>query len=188
MKKISFLATFSIITLLTIRGVSACSCLPPSPPEEAFMESDAVFTGVVSDIDSNELGFDVTFTVSGSYGEESLTNEIIVSTAKDSAACGISFEDGEEYLVYATQDEGEYSANLCSRTTQITSANEDITALNTLVENEEIEYFTYSNLVEEDDESNTTVILGILFGILFFSGIAYFGYKTIKTKNTKGSK
>jgi hypothetical protein len=182
MKKIYFLTSFAIISFFTISGVSACSCLPPAPPAEAMKEVDAVFIGVVSDVSSSDaLNVTATFTVSGSYGDKGLPNELEIVTARDSAACGINFEDNKEYLVYATIDGEEYYSNLCSRTTEISYADEDITALNSLVENEEIEYFTYSNVVGEPSESSDSNSLIVVLGLLLVLGslgvLAYFGYK-----------
>lgn len=182
MKKIYFLASFAIISFFTVTGVSACSCLPPAPPADAIKEVDAVFVGVVSDISSSDdLNVRATFTVSGSYGDEGLSNELGIITARDSAACGVNFEDGKEYLVYATKDEGEYTTNLCSRTTEIGFANEDINALNSLVESEEIEYFTYSNIVGEGDDASDsndlTIVLGAILVLGVLGGLSYFIYK-----------
>ena len=115
----------------------ACSCMRSPSAVEAARGADAVFTAkLVSSKDvppSGQYGvatkvftFEVTRTFKGQ-----LDAKVNVSTADNSAACGRSYGDpGSEWLIYAKIDgEGQTRDNLCSRTTALDKAAEDITEL-----------------------------------------------------------
>jgi len=54
---------------------------------------------------------------------------VTVFTASQSAACGFEFQSGKKYLVYAYDSDGELTATLCSRTTLLKRAEEDLQGL-----------------------------------------------------------
>ncbi len=54
---------------------------------------------------------------------------VVVVTPASSASCGFAFVQGQEYLVYASEIEGQLQTILCSRTALITMAGEDLAAL-----------------------------------------------------------
>ncbi len=109
----------------------------PIPAPEAAAQSDAVFVGTVTQIATSSLEYrlDVSIDVVGSFkGLEGKGNQLVINTAKDSAACGVYFEIGKAYVIYAHQDEetGALGANSCSRTHVIEGAiesDEDVSAL-----------------------------------------------------------
>jgi hypothetical protein len=70
----------------------------------------------------------VTFAVAQSWkgGDRST---IVVNTPASSASCGVEFVQGQEYLVYALENEGTLQTNLCSRTAQLGAAGEDLAVL-----------------------------------------------------------
>ena len=97
---------------------------------EGLSSSHAVFTGEVIDIQPNEAtrfgGLEVTFRVQQLWKGDP-NPEIKVHTAGSSAACGYTFLEGETYLVYAVRDNADpMRVSLCSRTTPIESAKEDL--------------------------------------------------------------
>lgn len=117
------------MVLLFSAAASACSCAEPDPPDEALDDSDAVFSGEVVDIteqsrDENLVAFDVSETWDGP--EE---GTLSVSTHPDSATCGYPFEEGTAYLVYAYGSDDDLHVSLCSRTTELEDAEDDIAAL-----------------------------------------------------------
>jgi hypothetical protein len=70
----------------------------------------------------------VTFAVARNWkGSDQST--IVVNTPASSASCGVDFVQGLEYLVYASENEGILQTNLCSRTTQLGAASEDLAVL-----------------------------------------------------------
>lgn len=110
----------------------ACSCMMPGSPAEAFADTDAVFSGTVTRSIDDEEAYrtEVQFKVSTQWKgiDLSESSTVTVHTGLNSAACGVEFMKGEEYLVYAYQDEetGELGASLCSRTTALENADEDL--------------------------------------------------------------
>jgi MYXO-CTERM domain-containing protein len=99
-------------------------------PSEGLSSSHAVFVGKVIDIKPNEAtrfgGLEVTLRVQQLWKGEPKA-EIKVHTAGSSAACGYTFVKGETYLVYALRDDADpMRVSLCSRTTPIDDAKEDL--------------------------------------------------------------
>ncbi|SFB03914.1 MULTISPECIES: hypothetical protein [unclassified Bacillus (in: firmicutes)] len=61
-------------------------------------------------------------------------SQVIVVTGQGGGDCGIDFVEGEEYLVYANQssiyEDSDYlSAGICSRTNELSAAEEDLLVL-----------------------------------------------------------
>ena len=123
---------------------SACSCAVPasaSPQEitqQELSRSDAVFAGEVVDIDkplpvtSSIAPMKVTFRVSEAWkGAEGETLE--VQTAVSDASCGYPFDEGEGYLVFAseakTRNVGELEVALCGSTQPLSKAGTELAAL-----------------------------------------------------------
>ena len=108
-------------------GALACDCLT-APVHEALQHSDAVFAGRVVDIRYGGERSDnaVTFQVEGVW-KGPLARQIRVFTASDDGRCGIGFELGRRYLVYANRDERTLRAGSCSRTQRLNQhAREDL--------------------------------------------------------------
>jgi hypothetical protein len=111
----------------------ACSCLPSPPPDQALADATAVFSGRVTEkeilLNNAGTSFDrVTFAVTRSW-KEAAQPTLVVTTSGDSASCGFFFEQGQEYIVYANEQEGQLSTGLCSRTALLADASDDIAAL-----------------------------------------------------------
>ena len=109
----------------------ACSCLPPGPPAEELARSSAVFAGKVTSFTAPGAGTDtrtVTFQVSQTW-KGAQQGTIVATTPRDSAGCGVEFEVGREYLVYAGTTDGKLSVSLCSRTALLSDAIADVQAL-----------------------------------------------------------
>ena len=112
----------------------ACSCLPPGPPGDELARSAAVFAGKVVGLDvpaGVNSGADpvrVTFQISQVWKGTASPN-LVVTTAQSSASCGVAFEQGQDYLVYAAGTDDALTASLCSRTGTLSAASEDLAAL-----------------------------------------------------------
>lgn len=124
--------SFAVLVLFAVGGVFACSCLMPGTPSEEFGKYDYIFSGKVASIGypidavgEEAYSLDIVFNVSIVW-QGLLGSEVHIRTAKDSAACGYPFNEGEEYLVYASGNESKKSANICSRTKLLSEANEDL--------------------------------------------------------------
>lgn len=114
--------------------VSACSCVRPGSPSEELANSEAVFRGTVTSVREFERGdgtwssmdpttveFDVTTVWKGS-----LHQTMAFTTARSSASCGFTFEEGVEYMVYSWDGSG---VSLCSRTRSVSEAQDDLKEL-----------------------------------------------------------
>jgi hypothetical protein len=123
--------------ILNVTSARACSCFPLRSPEEEMDDSTAVFSGQVIQIMSPDpVGglistgdqLTVTFTVFEIW-KGPLENPMIIQTARDSATCGYNFEVGQDYLVYAHGNGSNLQTNICTRTTLLVNANEDLQAI-----------------------------------------------------------
>jgi hypothetical protein len=118
----------------------ACSCASVSP-ERQIKTSDAVFSGevmeteeggLVSPSDTGPPLGPVTLDVKDAWKGAS-ENSIVVYGYGLEASCGIEFERGESYLVYAHRSNGEASkpleTSLCEGTKPMSDAGADLRVL-----------------------------------------------------------
>ncbi|CAA9437452.1 MAG: hypothetical protein AVDCRST_MAG03-3714 [uncultured Rubrobacteraceae bacterium] len=148
------LASLALLTLTLVALLpdcaSACSCaaLPGTPQEragKALSGSTAVFSGEVVEFEkpppATTMIEGTMMSMMGGGGPEATATlrvsevwkgprqqTMTVTTEADSGVgCGYPFEDGREYLVYATGDER--SVSLCSETKPLSEARADLGAL-----------------------------------------------------------
>ena len=122
----------ALLSLSQARDVYACTCLPPPPVSVAVDEARAVFAGRIIDISTTaDPTVDITakFAVSRVWKGPTDQRVIDVRTPSSSAACGLSFSVGDEWLIYAGMDERAYTASLCSRAKPLSAAAEDLAVL-----------------------------------------------------------
>jgi hypothetical protein len=111
---------------------SACTCaaFPGSQQEQterALEKSSAVFSGEVVEISGGEPAT-VSFRVSEVWkGPEQGTLE--VTTSRQESACGYSFKERKEYLVYTYGKEEPFKTDLCTETKPLSEATPDFEAL-----------------------------------------------------------
>ncbi len=106
----------------------ACSCLPPPPPKEHMAKMEAVFSGTCVDIVVKDFQKICTFEVDRVWKGE-VGKTVVVTTAKDGATCGYGFEVKGTYLLYCYGKKGELGTNICTRTTALANAKDDIKEL-----------------------------------------------------------
>lgn len=119
----------------------ACKCATPGPPAEELARSDLVFSaravsivgldgsdGAASDPDPEapdfgvySVEFDVETVWKGAVHET-----MYLTTNRDSASCGFTFEEDASYVVYAQDD---LIVNRCSRTRMLSEATQDLAEL-----------------------------------------------------------
>jgi hypothetical protein len=122
------------VAALLVPGRSlACKCAPPPPVPEALQQASAVFEGIVAQLAPADEELEVTLRVTQAWKGVS-TESVRVRTRKDTAACGVAFEAGRSYLVYANQSAAADTAIplevlRCGRTQLAEEANEDFTQL-----------------------------------------------------------
>ncbi|QRG66838.1 hypothetical protein [Brevibacillus choshinensis] len=138
------LFVFSLLwtSFFSASPAQACSCASPPDPLTARDRSNAVFTGTVLAVNevtdwSEFMPFtkpihkqvEVILEVQ-SIWKGITASQVRVITESDSASCGIDFQPGRSYLVYATFHEGsELYTHLCTRTAEVANAGEDLHAL-----------------------------------------------------------
>ncbi len=126
------------LTLLLVAGglvfvvpgrALACSCSPNPSFERAVQEADAVFVGVVTS--SEQTSGQRSFLGSEPYGnfvytfdvDEVLAGEvgptIEVGSHSSGASCGIRFQEGARYVVFAYEGRRGLDTYSCSRTERI---------------------------------------------------------------------
>ena len=112
--------------------VPMCSCIPNPPPLAALEDADFVFSGLVTDIDTNHEEayprLDVNM-VTMQIWKGNIESKVVIETANNSAACGFPFEERKNYIVYGYVHQGRMNASLCSRTALLSNAEEDLREL-----------------------------------------------------------
>ena len=128
------LIVLSAVVIVRPTCAYACSCRPPGTPIEALGQSDAVFQGTIvsvkastGPVTSSADNTTVMFQVSKVWKGQ-ITQTSTLTTPGSSASCGVTFEQGKEYVVYGRVNEGSLTTNLCSRTRAVADATEDMTA------------------------------------------------------------
>lgn len=127
-----------IVTIFMPSNAYACSCVQPSAVEEELGRSDAVFTGRVLKVNDHKsregyLTKSALFEVNQIWKGRS-ESQIIIHTGGGGGDCGYPFEKGKEYVVYASLstmygDQEKLVSIICSRTTELTNAQEDLAIL-----------------------------------------------------------
>lgn len=116
----ALLLAASGLVLFTAPPAQACSCAG-EPLRVGIRASAAIFTGTVEDDRRGSWGTDrsaparvLTFAVDRVWKGE-VTRSTEVGTGNGGGDCGLSVEEGEEALVFATLDEsGGLTANICT--------------------------------------------------------------------------
>ena len=138
---VALVAAFAVLLALP-QTCFACSCLTPPPPTEAAADAAAVFQGAVIRVEqvrgnTGAAHRRVTLRVSKVW-KGNVTSETLVYTVNDSAACGINFQQGIEYVIYASVANGtdfwgvpadSLVTGLCDRTRPVAEAADDLAAL-----------------------------------------------------------
>jgi hypothetical protein len=100
---------------------AACSCDAAQDLPEALEKASLVFVGQVKSKTVNPLRkeqYEVRFTVNRKLKgfEEVPTNTVLVYTPIDFEYCGYKFQEGLDYLVFATGTPAHFQTTTCSRT------------------------------------------------------------------------
>ncbi|MCA0754157.1 hypothetical protein KP806_03800 [Paenibacillus sp. N4] len=113
---------------------AACTCAEPVSVQEIKQRSHAVFEGKAVSVKESSLALfgssskAVSFQVNEVWkGQVAPTITVITAGASDS--CGFAFEEGERYLVYASERDGNLEAGLCGGTMHQSAAGEQLAVL-----------------------------------------------------------
>lgn len=188
-KTLSWILILSSIIYLTFAYIpsyaSACSCAPPPDVKTALSNSDAVFSGKVISVNNKRTlkGYsvrNVLFEISQTWKGVN-ESHITVITGQGGGDCGIDFIVGNDYLVYSRESDmygkKQLTTIMCDRTTELISANEDLSYLG------KGESPTIKVDINKENWSGTSVIkITVLFviGLFSFLGWLYFFKKNKK--------
>lgn len=113
----------SICILLAVSFNSlACSCAQLGEiSQEEVDKTDVIFTGKATKVEINRETYKrvITFEVEMVLKGEKSTQEFIVVTSLDGSSCGLDVEEGEEWFVFANENDGVYRTNMCTRSSKI---------------------------------------------------------------------
>lgn len=152
MRRVLVLFGIVIVFSLASRNAMACSCMNPGTPCDSYGKAAAVFVGTVTGVrdnsrpqpkDVNERrkqedsgGVDWTpmafkFSVEQAYLGVA-GSEVEIFTGRGGGDCGVTFQTGQRYLVYAYRYKDKLNTSICTRTKPFSRATEDIAFLGTL--------------------------------------------------------
>lgn len=126
---------------VTIPRAYACSCVQTDYAAPQYLEKmDAVFVGRVIEIHANAnpsadgLPDDKIVTLFVSKGFKGIEEAVLeVASNLSSASCGIDFEVGREYLIFAARRNGQLTTHLCLGTQPLETAAPLLPRLNNAV-------------------------------------------------------
>lgn len=147
------LVFFGIVIVLSLAGrnAMACTCMNPGAPCESYGKAAAVFVGTVTGVrdterptkdvnerrkleDQGEIDWHpmaYKFSVEQAYLGIA-GSEVEIFTGRGGGDCGVVFQNGQRYLVYAYRYKEKLSTSICQRTKPFNRATEDIAFLGTL--------------------------------------------------------
>lgn len=115
-------------TLGAFSTLRACSCTGERTLQQEFMSAAAVFSGRVTSFQPAGDGINVIVTVTPLHRwKGGLDASVAIATGANDGLCGVAFEVGREYLVFAWPYTGQAAlfTHLCSRTARV-EGNPDI--------------------------------------------------------------
>ncbi len=138
------------LSCLLSAAALACRCLPPPSPNFGLEKSDVVFVGKATDVETIEADGWLYGTFKQMMGSEQLyefetirvtlevttplkaadESPLILETLASQEQCGIPFQTGREYFVYAYRSpQGDLKTDMCTRTATVAKAAEDMAVL-----------------------------------------------------------
>jgi hypothetical protein len=129
-RKLISLSLIVIVLAATVilfpTATQACKCVEPPSVEKEFERSKAVFSGKVIDIRNDKNNRNILFEINETWKGISQTQIIL---RDELSSCSLNFFEGESYLVYAYDFKDELTTNICDRTKELSSADEDLATL-----------------------------------------------------------
>ena len=117
--------TWTIILLLTFNIGFSCTCENLGKIDnEQFNQYDLIATGKILRVDFGEFTQKIEIGIHRVFKGKITNMTIILSTSSQSGMCGIFPKVGEKWLIYANGTNYEFSTDLCTRTQNMTKANQ----------------------------------------------------------------
>ncbi|WP_271785382.1 hypothetical protein [Aquimarina algiphila] len=116
---------WTIILLFTFNIGFSCTCeILEGIDKEQFNEYDLIATGKILSVDFGEFTQKIEVGIHRIFKGKVKKMTIILSSSSQSGMCGIFPKVGEKWLIYANGQNNEFSTDLCTRTQNITRAND----------------------------------------------------------------
>lgn len=125
-------------------ALNACRCSSKEIPEVAYNYCDVVFSGVVIDIEIIDGNKKVYIDLINSW-KISLDSRVIVWTQTAGPSCGYPFNINEAYLIYGFIDGDTIFTDVCTRTSSLNYADEDLDFLASLDSNKPTSAILFQN-------------------------------------------
>ena len=117
--------TWTITLLLTFNIGFSCTCENLGKIDnEQFNQYDLIATGKILRVDLGEFTQKIEVGIHRVFKGKITNMTIILSTSSQSGMCGIFPKVGEKWLIYANGNNYEFSTDLCTRTQNMTKANQ----------------------------------------------------------------
>jgi hypothetical protein len=121
-----FLGMISLAVTILPTTSYACKCLEPQSVEKEMEHATAVFSGKIIGERNQKTQQKILFEVKETWKGVTETQVILVTDFSD---CNVNFYQEQEYLVYASEVNGELTSESCSRTIELSGAEEDLATL-----------------------------------------------------------
>lgn len=137
MRSFKFFLIACVFMLVGVRSSLACTCAPPQSASQELNRSTAVFSGKVLEVKRHKRSADLFASVQVIFEVEKVwkgidSKTVSIFTSSQSSACGYGFKEGRTYLVYAHGiAERRLATSICSRTSKLKDAREDLKELGT---------------------------------------------------------
>jgi len=115
----------TLILLLTFNLGFSCTCETLGEIDrEQFNEYDLIATGKILSVDFGEFTQKIEVGIHKIFKGKVKEMTIVLSSSSQSGMCGIFPEIGEKWLIYSKGKDIEFSTDLCTRTQNMTRAND----------------------------------------------------------------
>ena len=116
---------WTIILLLTFNIGFSCTCESLGKiDKEQFNQYDLIATGKILSVDLGGFTQKIEVGIHKVFKGKIKKMTIVLSTSSQSGMCGIFPKVGEKWLIYANGNDSEFSTDLCTRTQNMTRANQ----------------------------------------------------------------
>lgn len=116
---------WTIILLFIFNVGFSCTCKSLGKiDKEQFNQYDLIATGKILSVDFGEFTQNIEVGIHRVFKGKIKKMTIVLSTSSQSGMCGIFPKVGEKWLIYANENGYEFSTDLCTRTQNMTRANQ----------------------------------------------------------------
>ena len=117
---------FTIIFILSFISAFSCTCENLGEIDlKQFNEYDLIATGKIISVDFGEFTQKIEVGIHKIFKGKAKKMIVLLTSSSESGMCGIFPKVGEKWLIYANGTDIEFSTDLCTRTQNMTRANDN---------------------------------------------------------------